>query len=97
VILNKSKVSVVQTLEHITPYVEKELFFKMNRKKKVVADAGKIKFPGYGFYKGRKDFAQGVYAKAKAKLKAKVRTLTNRKHVPSYEQGKRKLNRFVAG
>lgn len=51
VIFCKSKASAEQTLKHITPYIERKLFLKVNREKTVVAYAGKIKFLGYGFYK----------------------------------------------
>ena len=52
VIFCKSKASAEQTLRHIVPYIEEKLFLKVNREKTVVAYAGKIKFLGYGFYKG---------------------------------------------
>lgn len=97
VILCKSKASAAQTLEHIVPYIEKKLFLKANREKTEVAYAGKIKFLGYGFYKNRKGFLPRVHQKSKAKLKAKVKELTGRRYVPSYEGWKRKLKRFVVG
>lgn len=97
VILCKSRASAEQTLEHIIPYIEKKLFLKVNREKTVVAYAGKIKFLGYGFYKGRKGFRPRVHAKAKVKMKAKVKALTSRRYVPSYEEWKKKLKRFVVG
>ncbi len=97
VILCRSKASAEQTLEHIIPYIEKKLFLKVNREKTVVAYAGRIKFLGYGFYKGRKGFRPRVHAKVKTKLKAKVKVLTSRRYVPSYEEWKKKLKRFVVG
>jgi len=97
VILCRSRASAEQTLEHIIPYIEKKLFLKVNREKTVVAYAGRIKFLGYGFYKGRKGFRPRVHAKAKAKMKAKVKALTSRRYVPSYEEWKKKLKRFVVG
>ncbi|MCF0168633.1 MAG: group II intron reverse transcriptase/maturase [Bacteroidales bacterium] len=97
VIFCKSKASAVQTLKHIIPFIEKKLFLKVNREKTVVAYAGKIKFLGYGFYKSRKGFRLCVHAKSKAKLKAKVKELTSRKHVNDYEEWKRKQKQFVIG
>lgn len=73
--------SAEQALEHILPFVEKRLFLKVNREKTVVAYAGKIKFLGYSFCKGRKGFALRVHAKSKAKMKARVRELTSRRTV----------------
>ena len=56
VIFCGSKASAEQTLEHIVPFIEKKLFLKVNREKTVVVYAGKIKFLGYGFYKGKNGF-----------------------------------------
>lgn len=92
-----SKASAQQTLEHIVPYIEKKLFLKVNREKTVVAYAGKIKFLGYGFYKGAKGFGLRVHAKSKARMKAKVKELTSRSKVNSYEEWKEALKRFVVG
>lgn len=97
VILCGSEASAKQTLEHIVPFIEKKLFLKVNREKTVVAYAGKIKFLGYGFYKRRKGFALRVHDKSKAKMKARVRELTSRSKVNSYEEWKVNLKRFVIG
>jgi len=97
VIFCGSKASAKQTLEHIVPYIEKKLFLKVNREKTVVAYAGKIKFLGYGFYKGAKGFGMRVHEKSKAKMKAKVKELTSRSKVNSYEEWKTALKQFVVG
>ena len=97
VIFCKSKASAKQALEHIIPYIEGKLFLKVNREKTEVSYAGKIKFLGYGFYKNRKGFQPRVHQKSKEKLKGKVKELTGRRYVPSYEGWKRKLKRFVTG
>ena len=97
VIFCGSKASAEQTLEHIVPFIEKKLYLKVNREKTVVAYAGKIKFLGYGFYKGRKGFALRVHAKSKAKMKARVRELTSRRTVNDYEKWKVDLKRYVVG
>ena len=97
VIFCGSKASAEQTLEHIVPFIEKKLYLKVNREKTVVAYAGKTKFLGYGFYKGRKGFALRVHAKSKAKMKARVRELTSRRTVNDYEKWKVDLKRYVVG
>lgn len=97
VIFCGSKASAEQTLEHIVPFIEKKLFLKVNREKTVVAYAGKTKFLGYGFYKGKKGFALRVHAKSKARMKARVRELTSRRTVNDYEQWKMDLKRYVVG
>ena len=82
---------------HQIPFIEKKLFLKVNREKTVVAYAGKINFLGYGFYKGAKGFGLRVHEKSKAKMKAKVKEITGRRNVNSYEEWKTTLKRFVVG
>ena len=43
VIFCKSKASAIQTLNHITPYIERKLFLKVNMEKTVVAYASKLR------------------------------------------------------
>ena len=97
VIFCGSKASAHQTLKHIIPFIEEKLFLKVNREKTVVAYAGKIKFLGYGFYKGAKGYSLCVHAKSKAKMKAKVKELTSRRCVNDYEKWKASLKRFIVG
>lgn len=63
----------------------------------MVAYAGKIKFLGYGFYKGRKGVSLRVHAKSKAKMEARVREITSRRTVNDYEKWKVDLKRYVVG
>lgn len=97
VIFCKSKASAEQTLKHITPYIERKLFLKVNREKTAVAYAGKIKFLGYGFYKSRKGFSLRVHQKSQRKMRQRVKELTSRRYVNDYEGWKRRLKRFVVG
>lgn len=97
VILCKSKASARQTLEHIIPYIERKLFLKVNREKTVVSYAGSIKFLGYGFYKNQKGFRMRVHRKTKGKMKAKVKELTSRRKIQSYEEWKKKMKQFIVG
>ena len=97
VIFCGSKASAKQTLEHIVPFIEGKLFLKVNREKTVVAYAGKIKFLGYGFYKGKNGYRLRTHEKAKAKMKARVKELTSRRKVNDYEAWKASLKRYVVG
>ena len=97
VIFCKSKASAKQTLEHIIPYIEGKLFLKVNREKTTVAYAGKTKFLGYGFYKGRKGSGLRVHQKAQLKMRKRVKELTSRRTVNDYEGWKQVLKRFVVG
>ena len=97
VIFCKSKASAEQTLKHIIPFIEGKLFLKVNREKTVVAYAGRIKFLGYGFYKGKKGFGMRVHAKSIAKMQDKVRELTDRRRLRTKEAWTQSLTRFVMG
>lgn len=97
VILCKSKASARQTLEHIIPYIERKLFLKVNREKTVVSYAGKIKFLGYGFYKSQKGFRMRVHRETKGKMKARVKELTSRSNIGSYEEWKKKQKQYIVG
>lgn len=97
VIFCKSKASARQTLTNILPFIEKKLFLVVNREKTEVSYAGKIKFLGYGFYKNQKGFRMRVHRKSKDKMKARVKELTSRRFVPSYELWKKKLKQFIVG
>jgi len=97
VIFCKSKASAEQTLKHIIPFIEGKLFLKVNREKTVVAYAGRIKFLGYGFYKGKKGFGMRVHAKSIAKMQDKVRELTDRRRLRTKEAWTQSQARFVTG
>lgn len=97
VIFCKSKASAEQTLKHIIPFIEGKLFLKVNREKTVVAYAGRIKFLGYGFYKGKKGFGMRVHAKSIAKMQDKVRELTDRRRLRTKEAWTQSQARFVMG
>ncbi len=97
VIFCKSNASAVQTLNHITPFIERKLFLKVNMEKTAVAYASKIKFLGYGFYKGKSGFRFRVHNKSKRKLWDKLKELTNRGRIIKLDEWKRKLRYAVIG
>ena len=97
VIFCKSKASAIQTLNHITPYIERKLFLKVNMEKTVVAYASKIKFLGYGFYKGKSGFRFRVHIKSQRKLWSNLKGLTNRRKIIELEEWKRKLKYAIVG
>lgn len=97
VILCRSKAGAEQTMEHIIPYIEKKLYLKVNREKSKVSHANRIKFLGYGFYKDSKGYQLRVHKKSIAKMKEKVRELTDRKRIRSYEKQKEELRSYITG
>ena len=97
VIFCGSEASAKQTLEHIIPYIEGKLFLKVNREKTVVAYAGKIKFLGYGFYASKGSYHLRVHKKSQDKMRRRVKELTSRRTVNSYEQWIEKMKQFIRG
>lgn len=97
VIFCRSKRAAQRTLEHILPYIEGKLFLRVNREKTGIADIGKIKFLGYGFYYSKAGVKATVHAKSKAKLEKKIREITFRNDGRGYEWKKRRLKQVVTG
>ncbi|MBR6984036.1 MAG: maturase [Ruminococcus sp.] len=78
-------------------YISRIMLGWANREKTKVADVGRIKFLGYGFYYSKNGVKATVHAKSKAKLKAKIREITKRSDGRGYEWKKRKLKQLVTG
>jgi len=97
IIFCKSKASAVQALEHITPFIERKLFLKVNRVKTVVAYASKIKFLGYSFYKTKQGFRFRVHQKSQAKLREKLKELTSRRRITTLDEWMRRLKLTIIG
>ena len=97
VILCKSKRAAQRTLENITPFIEKKLFLKVNREKTTVSYVQGIKFLGYSFRETRNGAALYVHPRSVAKMKAKVRELTDRHSGWGNDYRKLKLKQFITG
>lgn len=74
----KSKKSAERTLENIIPFIEGKLFLKVNREKTEVAHICKVKYLGYTFYRYKGKCRLRVHPKSVAKMKNKIRELTDR-------------------
>lgn len=98
VIFCKSKRAAERTLENLIPFIEKELFLKVNREKTEAAYVGKVKFLGYAFYITKdRDAGIRVHHRSVAKMKAKIREITARSNGKGDEQRKLKLKQFITG
>lgn len=94
----KSKRAAERTLENLIPFIEGNLFLKVNREKTKVAYAGKVKLLGYAFYIDmNKDVGLRAHPKSVIKMKAKIREITSRSNGMGYEQRKEKLKQFITG
>ena len=65
-------------LSNIMPYIEGNLFLKVNRTKTYVAHISKVKYLGYSFYRCKGKCRFRVHPKSVTKIKNKIRELTNR-------------------
>jgi group II intron reverse transcriptase/maturase len=97
VIFCKSRKSANRTLENILPYIEKELFLRVNRSKTVVDYVGKVKFLGFAFYRYKGSTRIRIHPKAIAKMKVKVKTLTSRSNGCGNEKRAKDLRRYIMG
>ena len=96
-ILCKSRRSAERTLSGIIPFIEKKLFLKVNREKTSVAHISKGKYLGYSFYRYKGKCRFKVHKKSLAKMKKRLRAITNRSKAISNEERPLILKRFVKG
>ena len=93
----KSKKSAERTLKNIIPFVEGKLFLKVNRKKTTVAHVSKVKYLGYSVYRNKGKCRFRVHPKSVAKMKNKIRELTDRNNGMSNAKREEKYQQFVRG
>jgi RNA-directed DNA polymerase len=93
----KSKRSAKRTFENILPFIEKELFLKVNKEKTRVDYVGKVKFLGFSFYRNKGKTRVRIHPKSIAKMKSKVKVLTSRSNGMSNELRAMKLRRYIMG
>ena len=93
----KSRKSAQRTLENIIPFIEGTLFLKVNRKKTGVSHISKVKYLGYSFYKYKGKCRFRVHPKSIAKMKNKIRELTDRNNGMSNTKREEKYQQYVRG
>ena len=93
----KSRKSAERTLKNIIPFIEGKLFLKVNRKKTEVAHISKVKYLGYSFYRYKGKCRFRVHPKSVAKMKGKIRELTDRNKGISNEVREKKYQEYVRG
>ena len=93
----KSRKSAERTLENIIPFIEGKLFLKINRKKTGVAHISRVKYLGYTFYRYKGKCRFRVHPKSVAKMKEKIRELTDRNNGMSNAKREEKYQQFVRG
>jgi group II intron reverse transcriptase/maturase len=96
-ILCKSKRSAERTLSHIIPYIENQLYLRVNREKTEVSELPKLKFLGYSFYKKEGKCRLRVHPKSILKLKGRIRELTSRSNGKGDAWRKEKTRQYITG
>ena len=79
------------------PYIEGNLFLKVNRTKTSVAHISKVKYLGYSFYRYKGKCRFRVHPKSVEKMKNKIRELTDRSNGWGNEYQALKLTQFIRG
>ena len=93
----KSRKSAERTLNNIVPYIEGKLFLKVNRTKTCVAHISEIKYLGYSLYRYKGKCRFRVHPKSVAKMKNKIKELTDRSNGWGNEYRALKLTQFIRG
>lgn len=93
----KSRKAASRTLSHILPYIEKELFLKVNREKTQAAYVSKVKYLGYSFYIRKGEGRLRIHPKSVRKFKDKIREVTGRSNGMGIEARRTRLNQVVRG
>lgn len=93
----KSRKSAERTLENIVPYIERKLYLKVNRDKTTVSHVSKIKYLGYAFYRKKGECRFRVHPKSVAKMKSRLKTLTNKNNGWGNENRRQKVIEYVQG
>ncbi len=81
----------------ITRFIEDTLHLRVNREKTISAHVGKVKYLGYAFGIVNGECRLRLHAKSKAKMQAKLKTLTRRSNGWGYERRKRELKQYIEG
>lgn len=97
VILCKSKRSAYRTLRNIIPFIEKKLFLKVNKEKTTVGYISRIKFLGYGFYKGKEGCRLRAHPSSISRMRERIKMLTCRSNGWGNARRKQELRQYIRG
>jgi len=93
----RSRKAAERTMKNIQPFIEGKLFLKVNENKTVVSNVRGVKFLGYSFYIYKGLGRLRTHPKSIAKMKKRVKELTNRSNGMGYEKRRQMLNSYVRG
>ena len=93
----KSRKSAERTLANIIPFIEGELFLKVNRAKTTVTHVSRIKYLGYAFYRNKGKCRFRVHPKSVRKMKDRLREITQKNKGWGNGYRRQKLAEYVRG
>lgn len=93
----RSRKSAERAMNNVIAFVEKKLFLKVNRTKTTVAHVRDVKYLGYGFYIFKGECHFRVHPKSVAKMRKRVRELTDRNAGISNTIREQKYRDFIEG
>ena len=86
-----------RVLSSVTKFLNTKLKLKVNAEKSAVSSPTKRKFLGYSFYYGKGGIRFRVHEKSYARLKEKIRNITNRNVSMNFDYRIKKLNQITTG
>ena len=92
-----SRQSAERAMSNVITFIEKKLFLKVNRTKTVVAHVRDVKYLGYGFYIYKGECRLRVHPKSVAKMRKRVKELTNRNAGISNTVREQKYRDYIEG
>ena len=93
----KSRKSAERTLANMIPFIEGEIFLKVNRAKTTVTHVSRIKYLGYAFYRNKGKCRFRVHPKSAQKMKDRLREITQKNKGWDNEYRRQKLAEYVRG
>lgn len=84
-------------MENILSFIEEKLFLKVNREKTETAHISRVKYLGYAFYRYKGKCRYRVHPKSAAKMRNKIRELTDRNTGMSNAKREEKYQQYVRG
>ena len=93
----KSRKAANRVMKSITRFIEEKLKLKVNKDKSIVDRPWKLKFLGFSFYPGRKEYRIRIHEKPLNKFKTKLKELTSRSNAMSMEYRVLKLKQAITG
>ena len=93
----KSKRAANRVRKSISRFIGDKLYLKVNQEKTCVSYVQGVKYLGYSFIVSKGKCSLTVHRKSKAKMKSKLKDLTNLSNGWGYEKRKQKLKEYMRG